>query len=78
MNTIRRLVVAMLAIFTVITLCGCSTREPGDLNKNIDLYYKEFITKDGRHIQCAAITGGNGNSGLSCDWEHPITSKETK
>ena len=78
MNTIRRLVAAMLAILTIITLCGCSTREPGDLNKNISLYYKEFITKDGRHIPCAAIMSGNGYGGLSCDWGHPITSKETK
>lgn len=78
MNTIRRLVAAMLAIFTIITLGGCSTREPDDPNNNTNLSYWEFITKDGRHIPCAAITGGNGYSGLSCDWEHPTTSKETK
>ena len=78
MNTIRRLVVAMLAILTIITLGGCSVREPDDPNKNTNLYYKEFITKDGRRIPCAAIVGGNGTSGLSCDWGHPITSKEKK
>ncbi len=64
----------MLAILTIITLGGCSfDREPDDPNKNNRLYYKEFITKDGRHIPCAAIAGGYGYSGLSCDWEHPIT-----
>ena len=74
----RKPFTVMLAMLTIITLCGCSTREPGDLNKNSNLYYKEFITKDGRHIPCAAIMGGNGYGGLSCDWGHPTTSKETK
>lgn len=77
MNTTRRPAAILLAILTVITLGGCG-RAADDPNSGTSLYYKEFISKDGRHVQCAAITGGNGYSGLSCDWEHPITSKEAK
>lgn len=76
MNT-RRLAVAALAALMALTLGGCE-RDADDPNSGTSLYYKEFITKDGRHIQCAAISGGHGYSGLSCDWEHPLTGKETK
>lgn len=74
----RKPFTVMLAMLTIITLGGCSDRQADDPNENTNLYYKEFITKDGRHIPCAAITGGHGYAGLSCDWEHPTTSEGTK
>lgn len=74
MNVSHRLATIALAALTAVTLAGC-TPSSDDPNAGTYLYYREYVTNDGRRIPCIVYVGSN-RGGLSCDWEHPITSKK--
>lgn len=71
----RRIITGIVVVMAVIGLAGCSNSgaEYDDPNTGL-LESRVFITKDGRHIECA--TTGDYRGGVSCDWEHPLVGKD--
>ena len=87
MNHAHRILTTLLTATCLIGLTGCAL-EPDNTTtsqtireapsyRNHDLEHKTVELPDGRHIECI-IFSHTKQGGLSCDWQHPINSKDTK
>ena len=86
MNHAQRLTAILLAAACLAGLTGCALEPDSNTNQTIreapsyrnhDLEYKTVELPDGRHIECI-IFSHTKQGGLSCDWQHLTSNKDTK
>lgn len=87
MNRAQRLTAILLAAACLAGLTGCALEPDSNTTsqpikeapsyRNHDLEYKTVELPDGRHIECIIFSYPK-QGGLSCNWQHPTNSKDTK